>query len=154
MNRFLKDPACNICLIPLGSGASGLTLTVARVCYFLEPVQNAAVEAQAVNRIHRISQTRDVRCVTFFARNSIEERVLAFRKAQGMLTELLANPDALSVQTELNPQFRRPAAAGDRRRGPVVVVDEDDDEAAAPGQNNKQGIFSIDGLRTLFLGQA
>ena len=80
---------CNVCMIQLGAGSAGLTLTTARVCYLLEPTHSAADEAQALNRIHRIGQTQSVRCVIFYVRNTIEERILAIRKHKGTLTSLL-----------------------------------------------------------------
>jgi hypothetical protein len=40
---------------------------------------------QALNRVHRIGQTHAVRCVIFYAKNSIEERVLALRRLQGQV---------------------------------------------------------------------
>ena len=48
ISRFCDDTHCNVCLIATGVAATGLTLTVARVCYFLEPTHNAAEEAQVL----------------------------------------------------------------------------------------------------------
>lgn len=90
--KFNSDPHCDVCLLTTGSSAAGLTLSVARVCYMLEPLQNAAEEAQALGRIHRISQKSSVRCVIFYAQHTFEERLLALRKKQKTLTELLADP--------------------------------------------------------------
>ena len=97
LSRFVGDPACNVCLLGIGTAATGLTLTVAKVCYILEPLANAADEAQALNRVHRIGQLSAVRCVVFFVAGSCEERILAMRQANGTLTEILSNTDALSV---------------------------------------------------------
>ncbi len=47
--------------------------------------------------MHRIGQVKNVRCVIFFARDTHEERLLELRRRAGQLTELLADPDALSV---------------------------------------------------------
>ena len=46
LSRFCDDADCNVCLIATGVAATGLTLTVAHVCYFLEATPNAAEEAQ------------------------------------------------------------------------------------------------------------
>ena len=89
--QFNTDPNCNICLLTTGAAAAGLTLTVARICYMLEPLHNAADEAQALGRIHRIGQQNSVRCVVFYAKNTLEERLLKIRQDQGTLTEMLAN---------------------------------------------------------------
>ena len=61
-------------LVSIGAGAAGLTLTAANHVFLLEPCLNAADEAQALNRAHRIGQTRAVRSVIFFTRGTVEER--------------------------------------------------------------------------------
>lgn len=88
---FNEDPECTFCLLTTGSGASGLTLTVSYVCYMLEPIHNAAEEAQALSRVHRIGQTHSVRCVIFYAKDTYEERLLSHRKETGTLTSAIAN---------------------------------------------------------------
>ena len=60
------------------------------------------LQYQALNRVHRIGQTHNVRCVIFYCRNSCEERILALRQQQNQLTELLANPDEVEVNFEEN----------------------------------------------------
>ena len=97
LKRFNEAPYCNVCLLTTGTAATGLTLTVSRVCYMLEPVHNAAEEAQALNRVHRIGQAKSVRCVIFYVENSVEERLLALRKSTGSLTELIANSDTFDM---------------------------------------------------------
>jgi E3 ubiquitin-protein ligase SHPRH len=57
-------------------------LTHADLVILLEPFLSPGDEAQAANRAHRIGQTRPVRCVTYFVRGTVEERLLAFRARQ------------------------------------------------------------------------
>ena len=59
--RFRNDVSVRALLLLLKNGAQGLTLTEASHVILLEPVLNPAVEAQAINRIHRIGQTRSTR---------------------------------------------------------------------------------------------
>ena len=80
--RFRDDPACRVLLLHAGSAAAGLTLTHADLVILLEPFLSPGDEAQAANRVHRIGQTRAVRCVTYFVRGTVEERLLAFRTRQ------------------------------------------------------------------------
>ena len=47
-------------LISLKAGGFGLNLTAADYCFLLDPWWNPAIEAQAVDRTHRIGQTRNV----------------------------------------------------------------------------------------------
>jgi E3 ubiquitin-protein ligase SHPRH len=98
-------------LLTTGSGAVGLTLTAANVLYMLEPSHSLSDEAQALNRAHRIGQTRPVRCVIFFVRKTVEERMLAARKRAHAFLDPFDSPEALSVtansgsQSEKNSTF-------------------------------------------------
>jgi SNF2 family DNA or RNA helicase len=81
--RF-KDGATPVFLISLKAGGFGLNLTEADYCFLLDPWWNPATEAQAVDRTHRIGQTRNVMVYRLVARDTIEEKVMALkaRKAQ------------------------------------------------------------------------
>jgi len=70
-------------LISLKAGGFGLNLTEADYCFLLDPWWNPATEAQAIDRTHRIGQTRAVMVYRMIARDTIEEKVvtLARRKA-------------------------------------------------------------------------
>ncbi len=70
-------------LISLKAGGFGLNLTEADYCFLLDPWWNPASEAQAIDRTHRIGQTRPVNVYRMISRNTIEEKVaaLAQRKA-------------------------------------------------------------------------
>ena len=60
VDRFQNDPDCKLFLISLKAGGLGLNLTAAEYVFLLDPWWNPAVEAQAVDRAHRIGQTRPV----------------------------------------------------------------------------------------------
>ncbi|MDQ2708201.1 MAG: DEAD/DEAH box helicase [Actinomycetota bacterium] len=79
-----KDGAAPVFLISLKAGGFGLNLTEADYCFLLDPWWNPATEAQAVDRTHRIGQTRKVMVYRLIARDTIEEKVLALsnRKAE------------------------------------------------------------------------
>jgi len=79
IERFTTDPLCKVLVLHSGSGAAGLTLTVARHVFLLEPFLRAGEEAQALNRVHRIGQTQTVNTKCYFMRGTIEERLLAWR---------------------------------------------------------------------------
>ncbi len=76
--------AVPVFLISLKAGGVGLNLTEADYCFLLDPWWNPATEAQAVDRAHRIGQTRTVMVRRLIARDTIEEKVvaLAARKAE------------------------------------------------------------------------
>ena len=71
-------------LVSLKSGGFGLNLTEADYCILLDPWWNPATEAQAVDRVHRIGQTRKVMVYRLVAKDTIEEKVMALqaRKAE------------------------------------------------------------------------
>lgn len=82
IGRFREDPDVKVLLLHAGSAAAGLTLTQADLVVLLEPFLSPGDEAQAANRVHRIGQTREVRCVTYYVEDTVEERLLAFRRRQ------------------------------------------------------------------------
>jgi superfamily II DNA or RNA helicase len=83
VQRF-RDGAAPVFLISLKAGGFGLNLTEADYCFLLDPWWNPATEAQAVDRTHRIGQTRTVMVYRLIAKDTIEEKVLALatRKAE------------------------------------------------------------------------
>jgi superfamily II DNA or RNA helicase len=93
LERFRSggDP---VFLISLKAGGVGLNLTEADYCFLLDPWWNPATEAQAVDRTHRIGQTRPVMVYRLIARDTIEEKVraLAERKA-ALFTGVLDDGD-------------------------------------------------------------
>ncbi|HVN12113.1 MAG TPA: C-terminal helicase domain-containing protein, partial [Kineosporiaceae bacterium] len=69
-------------LISLRAGGFGLNLTEADYCILLDPWWNPAVESQAVDRLHRIGQTRKVMVYRLVAKDTIEEKVMALKAAK------------------------------------------------------------------------
>jgi superfamily II DNA or RNA helicase len=72
-------------LISLKAGGFGLNLTEADYCVLLDPWWNPATEAQAVDRIHRIGQTRNVMVYRLVAKDTIEEKVMALKDRKAAL---------------------------------------------------------------------
>ncbi|GAA1608324.1 DEAD/DEAH box helicase [Actinoplanes couchii] len=79
-----KSGTAPVFLISLKAGGFGLNLTEADYCIMLDPWWNPATEAQAVDRVHRIGQTRNVMVYRLVASDTIEEKVMALqaRKAE------------------------------------------------------------------------
>ncbi|KAF4997424.1 hypothetical protein FDECE_12075, partial [Fusarium decemcellulare] len=73
VDRFRADPSIRVMLLTLSCGAAGLTLTAATRAYLMEPHWNPTLEEQALARIHRIGQTREVTTVRFYVRDSFEQ---------------------------------------------------------------------------------
>eukprot|EP01046_Picozoa_sp_COSAG06_P004635 COSAG06_NODE_197_length_20471_cov_11.067053_1_plen_255_part_00 len=110
--QFMTNPAVKLILVSFGQGAAGLTLTAANHVFLLEPCQNAADEAQALTRAHRIGQKRAVRSVIYYTRNTVEERLLAARRANGDFDrDNSDNADNLSIISSSSAGDDAPQAA-------------------------------------------
>ena len=72
-------------LISLKAGGFGLNLTEADYCIILDPWWNPAVEAQAVDRTHRIGQTKKVMVYRLVAKDTLEEKVMALKAKKAAL---------------------------------------------------------------------
>ncbi|KAF9527782.1 SNF2 family N-terminal domain-containing protein [Crepidotus variabilis] len=91
MEALKHDPSCEVLLVSLKAGGVGLNLTAASRCYLLDPYWNPAVENQAVDRIHRLGQTRPVTTIKFVIEGSIEERLLEVQKKKTELANMTLN---------------------------------------------------------------
>jgi superfamily II DNA or RNA helicase len=82
-------------LISLKAGGFGLTLTEADYVFLLDPWWNPAAESQAVDRTHRIGQSRTVMVYRLIAAGTIEEKVLALQQRKARLFGAVMDDDAL-----------------------------------------------------------
>ncbi len=73
-------------LISLKAGGFGLNLTEADYCFLLDPWWNPATETQAIDRTHRIGQSRTVMVYRLIAQDTIEEKVRALAQRKAALT--------------------------------------------------------------------
>ena len=97
--RFQEDPECRLFLISLKAGGQGLNLTAADYIYILDPWWNPAVEAQAVDRAHRIGQTRRVFAYRLIARDTVEEKILALQDRKRELAESIVRSDESMISS-------------------------------------------------------
>ncbi|WP_051425731.1 DEAD/DEAH box helicase [Jiangella gansuensis] len=81
-----KDGMAPVFLISLKAGGFGLNLTEADYCFLLDPWWNPATEAQAVDRTHRIGQTRNVMVYRLIAADTIEQKVMALKARKADLS--------------------------------------------------------------------
>ncbi|KAI1388866.1 SNF2 family N-terminal domain-containing protein [Hypoxylon trugodes] len=89
VERFESDPNVRVMLLTLSCGAVGLTLTAASRAYLMEPHWNPTLEEQALARIHRLGQTREVTTVRFCVRDSFEEEVVKIQESKKQLAGVL-----------------------------------------------------------------
>lgn len=74
-----------ILLASLKASGAGINLVAASRVYLLEPWWNPAIEEQAMDRVHRIGQTEDVKIVRMIARNTVEERISDLQEQKKLL---------------------------------------------------------------------
>jgi len=93
VERFQNDKNCPLFLISLKAGGLGLNLTSAEYVFILDPWWNPAVEAQAVDRAHRIGQTKQIFAYRLIARDSVEEKVLELQETKRDLAAAIIGAD-------------------------------------------------------------
>jgi len=93
VEAFQNDPKVGLFLISLKAGGLGLNLTAAEYVFLLDPWWNPAVEAQAVDRAHRIGQTKAVFAYRLIARDTVEEKVLELQKSKRALADAILGED-------------------------------------------------------------
>jgi superfamily II DNA or RNA helicase len=103
VERFQTDPSCRIFLISLKAGGVGLNLTAAEYVFILDPWWNPAVEAQAVDRTHRIGQQRPVFAYRLIARDTVEEKILELQNSKRDLAAEIIGAES-SVIRKLKPE--------------------------------------------------
>jgi len=99
VERFQNDPSCKVFLISLKAGGLGLNLTAADYVVLLDPWWNPAVEAQAIDRTHRIGQTRRVFAYRIVARDTVEERILELQQKKKKLADSIITADNSLIRT-------------------------------------------------------
>jgi hypothetical protein len=93
VKRFQEDPACRVFLVSLKAGGVGLNLTAAEYVFLLDPWWNPAVEAQAIDRTHRIGQTRRVIACRLVAKDTVEEKVVELQRSKRDLADAILGGD-------------------------------------------------------------
>jgi superfamily II DNA or RNA helicase len=93
VRRFQEDERCGLFLISLKAGGLGLNLTAAEYVFLLDPWWNPAIEAQAIDRSHRIGQTRNVFAYRLISRDTVEEKILDLQRTKRELADAIINAD-------------------------------------------------------------
>ncbi len=92
INRFQEDDTCRAFLISLKAGGVGLNLTAADYVYIVDPWWNPAVEQQAIDRTHRIGQTKNIFAYRMICKDTIEDKILQLQeKKRSLARDLIAD---------------------------------------------------------------
>ncbi|KAG4283846.1 hypothetical protein FPRO06_08225 [Fusarium proliferatum] len=87
LRKLRGDPQTRILLCSLKCGSLGLNLTAATRVVILEPFWNPFVEEQAIDRVHRLTQTVDVIIYKLTVAQTVEERILELQEKKRELAE-------------------------------------------------------------------
>lgn len=91
IREFQSQKENKLFLISLRAGGVGLNLTSADYVFILDPWWNPAVEKQAINRAHRIGQTKNVISYKFITKDSVEEKILLLQQKKEKLADDFVN---------------------------------------------------------------
>ena len=94
IQNFQTNEKCRVFLISLKAGGVGLNLTAADYVYIVDPWWNPAVEQQAIDRTHRIGQTKNIFAYRMICKDSIEDKILQLQDRKRLLAkDLIADDD-------------------------------------------------------------
>jgi len=101
VERFQKPDTEKVFLLSLKAAGSGLNLTAASYVMLFDPWWNPAVEAQAIDRTHRIGQDRQVIAYRLLAKDTIEEKIRSLQKEKSQLASALIDENSLNTTLDL-----------------------------------------------------
>ena len=100
LKRFAEADGPIFLLISLRAGGVGLNLTAANHVWLMDCWWNASIEEQAIDRIHRLGQTRTVTIHRLLVENTIEDRILAIQKRKKALVHHALQQTSRDVPSE------------------------------------------------------
>ena len=98
IQRFQNDENCRVFLISLKAGGVGLNLTAADYVYIVDPWWNPAVEQQAIDRTHRIGQTKNIFAYRMICKDTVEDKILKLQERKRALAAELITDDTSFVK--------------------------------------------------------
>ncbi|TGJ88020.1 hypothetical protein E0Z10_g789 [Xylaria hypoxylon] len=122
LHSLRNDKNTRVLLCSLRCGALGLNLTAASRVVILEPFWNPFVEEQAIDRVHRLTQTVDVIVYKLTVENTVEERILELQEKKRLLaaTAIEGGAKKGSLKLGLNEMldlFKHMGSGGGRDNG-------------------------------------
>ncbi|OJI99277.1 hypothetical protein ASPVEDRAFT_508057 [Aspergillus versicolor CBS 583.65] len=107
LQRFNENGNCTVMLASTRSAAEGIDMTAASFVHILEPHWNPKLEDQAIARVHRIGQSRNVLVTKYLVQNSIEDYVRWLQDDKNWITQIsLAGTDVELSSLDLDCQRR------------------------------------------------
>jgi SNF2 family DNA or RNA helicase len=101
VDRFQADPTIPVFLLSLKAAGSGLNLTAASYVVLYDPWWNPAVEAQAIDRTHRIGQRNQVIAYRLLARGTVEEKIRTLQRDKATMAAAVIQEESLATTLDL-----------------------------------------------------
>lgn len=106
LREFADRPKFTVLFLSLRAGGVGLNLTCAKRVFMMDPWWSFAVEAQAIDRVHRMGQTEEVHVTRFVVEGSIEEKMLKVRYHGPPTSFIISHTDhCLNLQVQDRKKF-------------------------------------------------
>ena len=101
VETFQTDPTKTVFLLSLKAAGFGLNLTAASYAILFDPWWNPAAEAQAIDRIHRIGQTKPVTAYRLIAEGTVEEKIRLLQREKSALADAVIQEESLATVMDL-----------------------------------------------------
>jgi non-specific serine/threonine protein kinase len=98
IQEFQTQEDCTVFLISLKAGGMGLNLTAADYVYIVDPWWNPAVEQQAIDRTHRIGQTKSIFAYRFICKDTVEEKIMLLKEKKNSLVKDIISDEGNMVK--------------------------------------------------------
>ncbi len=98
IQEFQHNEECSVFLISLKAGGMGLNLTAADYVYIVDPWWNPAVEQQAIDRTHRIGQTKNIFAYRYICKDTVEEKIMLLKDKKNLLVKDIIADDSNMVK--------------------------------------------------------
>lgn len=95
---FQDNEECRAFLISLKAGGMGLNLTAADYVYIVDPWWNPAVEQQAIDRTHRIGQTKNIFAYRMICKDTVEEKIMILKDKKNSLVKDIVSDDSQMIK--------------------------------------------------------
>lgn len=99
IREFQENSECRTFLISLKAGGMGLNLTAADYVYIVDPWWNPAVEQQAIDRTHRIGQTKNIFAYRLICKDSVEEKIMLLKEKKNNLVKDIVADDSQMIKS-------------------------------------------------------
>ena len=98
IREFQDKDECKVFLISLKAGGMGLNLTSADYVYLVDPWWNPAVEQQAIDRTHRIGQTKNIFAYRLICKDTVEEKIMTLKDKKNSLVKDIVSDDTHMIK--------------------------------------------------------